>query len=112
MTDPAGWLKMMQQGPVSIVELVDKKILDEAHIAEIGERLYALVAESAQLVLGLPARGAVGEMGLDVVRLFDPQLAVVVRLKERLGGFAGLSHSTVPPVRLRIGLSLPELSCV
>jgi anti-sigma B factor antagonist len=48
MADPAGRLKMMQQGPVSIVELVDKKILDEARIADIGERLYALVAESAQ----------------------------------------------------------------
>ncbi len=35
-----------RKGGVSVVELVDEKILDEKTIAEIGEQLYAIVGQS------------------------------------------------------------------
>lgn len=45
MQDEVGRLKTVKQGEVTIVELIDRKILDEASIAQIGEGLSALVAE-------------------------------------------------------------------
>lgn len=48
MEGAPGRVKAIQQGEVTIVELIEKKILDEASIAEIGEHLFALVAESAK----------------------------------------------------------------
>lgn len=47
MQDEVGRLKTVKQGEVTIVELIDRKILDEASIAQIGEGLSALVAEDA-----------------------------------------------------------------
>ena len=37
-------LKVTSQGDVTIVELTDRKILDEVNISQIGERLQGLVA--------------------------------------------------------------------
>ncbi|MHC4717030.1 MAG: STAS domain-containing protein [Planctomycetota bacterium] len=39
-------LSVSSQGDVSVVELVEKKILDEKTISEIGDKLYALVGQS------------------------------------------------------------------
>jgi len=39
-------LNISYEGDVTVVELADKKILDEKMIAEIGEALYALVAQA------------------------------------------------------------------
>ena len=47
MEEQANRLRIIQQANVIVVELVDKKILDEASISQIGERLFALVAENA-----------------------------------------------------------------
>ena len=47
MQDEAGRLKAIKQGEVTIVELLDEKILDEAVISQIGERLSELVAQDA-----------------------------------------------------------------
>ena len=41
-------LNVTVEGASTIVELVDKKILDEASISEIGDRLNGLVADSEQ----------------------------------------------------------------
>ena len=45
MQEEVGRLKTVKQGEVTIVELIDRKILDEASITQIGEGLCALVAE-------------------------------------------------------------------
>lgn len=42
---PAGSLLMSKQGVVTVVELIDKKILDEACIVRISEQLLSLVAQ-------------------------------------------------------------------
>jgi len=47
MSDQTPRLTVTQQGAITVVELMDKKILDEAAIAEIGEAIFALVAEVA-----------------------------------------------------------------
>ena len=39
-------LNVAQEGPVTIVELIDRKILDEVAILELGEQLSALVTAS------------------------------------------------------------------
>jgi anti-sigma B factor antagonist len=39
-------LSVASEDGVSVVQLADKRILDERTIAEIGEQLYAMVAES------------------------------------------------------------------
>jgi anti-sigma B factor antagonist len=40
-------LKIANQGDVTVVELADRKILDELNISHIGERLQGLVAKAA-----------------------------------------------------------------
>ena len=40
-------LKITTQGDVTVVELADRKILDEVNISHIGERLHGLVAKAA-----------------------------------------------------------------
>jgi len=41
-------LKVSAEGPVTVVELTDRKILDEMNILQIGQQLYALVAKEPQ----------------------------------------------------------------
>ena len=41
-------LKIAEQGDVTIVELTDRKILDEVNIAQIGEQLFTLIARHAK----------------------------------------------------------------
>jgi len=50
-------LQITQEGDVQVVELTDKKILDEVNIAQIGEELNGLVAEMSdpKLVLNFAA---------------------------------------------------------
>ena len=50
-------LKVSTEGDVSIVELTDRKILDEVNIAQIGDQLGALIAQSPKprLVLDFTA---------------------------------------------------------
>jgi anti-sigma B factor antagonist len=43
----SGSLLMTKEGVVTVVELIDKKILDEACIMRISEQLLALVAQEA-----------------------------------------------------------------
>ena len=45
MQEKAERLKVSQDGELTIVELTDEKILDEIAIADIGKRLYTVVAE-------------------------------------------------------------------
>ena len=53
MDDQASRLKATRTNGLVVVELADRKILDEAIISQIAEQLYALVAEgdSPKLVL-------------------------------------------------------------
>ncbi len=46
MDDQAPRLKTTEQSGVAVVELADRKILDEAVISQIAEQLYAIVAET------------------------------------------------------------------
>lgn len=46
MREQSARVNVSQQQGVTVVELNDKKILDEVNISEIGDRLNALVAES------------------------------------------------------------------
>jgi anti-anti-sigma factor len=52
MTEPANRLITTRQQDVTVVELMDKKILDESSIGQLGEQLAALVdAEAAPRVV-------------------------------------------------------------
>jgi anti-anti-sigma factor len=46
MLDSNQRLNVMQEGAATVVELIDRKILDEVAILEIGEQLGALVSAS------------------------------------------------------------------
>ena len=46
MEDRAPRLKTARQGDATIVELSEKKVLDEAVISRLAEQLYALIAEA------------------------------------------------------------------
>ena len=62
-------LKMSKQGSVSVVELVDKKVLDEASINQIGEQLFALAAASPQprIVLDFTQVGHMSSSALGMI---------------------------------------------
>lgn len=47
MAELSARLKIAPQGAVAVVELIDKKILDEASISQIAEQLFTLAAGSA-----------------------------------------------------------------
>lgn len=44
-------LKISTEGDVSIVELTDRKILDEVNIGQIGDQINALIGQSSKLKL-------------------------------------------------------------
>ena len=46
MEDKSPRLKLTEKDGVAVIELVDRKILDEATISEISEQLYAVAARS------------------------------------------------------------------
>ena len=46
MSQPTPHLKVANDGPVTVIELTPKKILDEMSIMQIGQQLYALAAGS------------------------------------------------------------------
>ncbi len=46
MAESVSRLKTLSQGKVTVVELIDKKILDEASIGQIADQLFALAAAS------------------------------------------------------------------
>jgi len=46
MLDPDGRLKVSREGDATLVELTDRKILDEMSISQIAEHLKALVAKA------------------------------------------------------------------
>ena len=68
MEDQAGRLKTIRQGNVAVVELVDRKILDEASITEIGEELLALAeGDSPRLVLDFANVGHMSSSALGML---------------------------------------------
>lgn len=44
-------LKVTQEGPITIVEFVDKKIVDPAVIEELGDELFGLIGPDKKIVL-------------------------------------------------------------
>ena len=51
MENQAPRLKVIKAGGISVVELLDKKMLDEACIAQIGEELSGMIAEADSIGL-------------------------------------------------------------
>ncbi len=69
-------LKAIQQGEITIVELTDRKILDEASISQIGEHLTALVTES-------PKPKLVVDFG-NVAHMSSSALGMLITLHKRV----------------------------
>lgn len=69
MENQASRLKVAKEGDVTVVELTDKKILDEVSIAQIGEQLNAIVAEAdgIRLVLDFTNVGHMSSSALSML---------------------------------------------
>ena len=82
MAEQVPRLKASKQGDVAVVELVDKKILDEAAISQIGEQLY-----------GLAAAGPTPRMVVDfanVAHMSSSALGMLITLHKRVREKGGL----------------------
>ena len=82
MADPVPRLKTARQGNVAVVELVDKKILDEASINQLGEQLFALAAAS-------PAPRLVLDFA-NVAHMSSSALGMLITLHKRVREKGGL----------------------
>ena len=62
-------MRVTKQGDVTVVELADRKILDEVNIAQIGEQLNALVAQSPhpKMVLDFTSVGHMSSSALGML---------------------------------------------
>ncbi|MCD6303808.1 MAG: STAS domain-containing protein [Planctomycetes bacterium] len=62
-------LNVTQEGPVTVVEFTDRKILDEISISRIGERLQGLVAKTDEprLVLDFSTVGHMSSSALGML---------------------------------------------
>ena len=68
MEDQPPRLMVTKQNDVTVVELMDQKILEEGSIAKIGEKLYALVAAGApSLVLDFAEVGYMSSSALGML---------------------------------------------
>ena len=81
MRDSSGRLKITTEGAATLVELADKKILDEMSISQIGEQLNALVAGSPQTRLVLDF-SSVGQMSSSALGML---ITLHKRLREKNG---------------------------
>jgi anti-anti-sigma factor len=74
-------LSVSSHGEVTIVELTDRKILDEISIAQIGERLQELVAktESPKFILDFSSVGHMSSSALGML------ITVHKRIREKKG---------------------------
>ena len=74
-------LNVSAQGDVTIVELTDRKILDEISISQIGERLQGLVAKSAnpKFILDFSSVGHMSSSALGML------ITLHKRIRERGG---------------------------
>jgi len=76
MAEDNARLNVATEGEVAVVELVDRKILDEQIISQIGEQLYALVAESARPRIVLDF--------VNVAHMSSSALAMLITLHKRV----------------------------
>jgi len=69
MRDRSPRLKVSTEGAVTVVELTDKKILDEMSISQIGEQLNVLVAgaETPTMVLDFSSVGHMSSSALGML---------------------------------------------
>jgi anti-sigma B factor antagonist len=74
-------LKIETHGDVTVVELADRKILDEANISRIGERLQGLVAkaENTKFVLDFSSVGHMSSSALGML------ITLHKRIREKKG---------------------------
>jgi anti-sigma B factor antagonist len=81
MRDSSGRLNITTEGAAILVELADKKILDEVSISQIGEQLNSLVAGSPQprLVLDFSSVGQMSSSALGML------ITLHKRLREKNG---------------------------
>ncbi len=69
-------LKVVTENDVTVVELTDRKILDEMSIAQIGEALSAIVAEADGIRLVLDF--------ISVVHMSSSALSMLITLNKRV----------------------------
>ncbi|MHC4561261.1 MAG: STAS domain-containing protein [Planctomycetota bacterium] len=76
MPEPTSRLNVIQEGGITVVELLDRKILDEVNILQIGDQLNAIVAEadSPAMVLDFGA----------VAHLSSSALGMLITLHKRI----------------------------
>ena len=69
MEQGASRLKIASEGDVTVVDLMDQKILDEASISQIGEELFALAAsqETPRLALDFAQVGHMSSSALGML---------------------------------------------
>ena len=88
-------LKVTEEDGITVVELQDRKILDEINIMQIGEQLFQIVAESDQLKLVLDF--------WQVVHMSSAALGVLItvhkRVRETSGQLCLCSIQPLPPSR-------------
>lgn len=83
-------LSVRNKGPVAVVEFLDRKILDELSIKEIGEELTALAAEQPRPKLLLTFK--------NVEHLSSAALGMLIKLNKELGDKSGvLKLSDISP---------------
>lgn len=68
-------LNVITEGGVTVVELIDRKILDEVSIAQIGESLSAIIAEADGIRLVLDF--------VSVVHMSSSALSMLITLNKR-----------------------------
>ena len=80
MPDPVARLKTTVEGEVRIVELVDRKILDEAVISQISQQLFPLVGQAApRMVLDFINVGHMSSSALGML------ITLLKRIREKGG---------------------------
>lgn len=81
MRDDSPRVQVAKDGDVTVVELTDRKILDEISIAQIGEQLNALAAEEAKPKMVLDFH-AVSHMSSSALGML---ITLHKRVRERAG---------------------------
>jgi len=82
MQEPIQRLKVSTEGDVTVVELTDRKILDEVNISQIGEQINSLVARSAKpkMILDFASVSHMSSSALGML------ITLHKRIRERNGG--------------------------
>ena len=90
MADEQSHLTLVNRGDVSVAEFADRKILEELSIAEIGEELAKLVAETPQIKLVLNFK--------NVEHLSSAALGMLITLNTQVNEHGGkLKLSDITP---------------